>query len=142
MKDGNVFVDTNIIVYAYDSSAGERHAAAAEILKDLWHTGRGVISTQVLQEFFVTVTRKIEKPLDSATARMIVKDLLKWKTIIVRGQTILDAVDLYDEYNYSYWDSVIIASALEGGAGTLLSEDLANKHKIKGLVIRNPFDSR
>lgn len=139
MKDGKMFVDTNIIVYAYDSSAGEKHAAAAALMKKLWHTGHGIISTQVLQEFFVTVTKKIEKPLNAAQARTIVRDLLKWKTVIVGGEIILEAIDLHNEHNYSFWDSVVIASALEGGAGTLLSEDLSNKQKIKGLVIRNPF---
>ncbi|HEX8949082.1 MAG TPA: PIN domain-containing protein [Dissulfurispiraceae bacterium] len=142
MKDGKTFVDTNILVYAYDSSAGEKHAAAAELMKDLWNTGHGIISTQVLQEFFVTVTKKIGKPLDAGAAKTIVKDLLKWKTVVIGGEIILEAIDLHNEHNYSFWDSVIIASALEGGAGSLLSEDFSNTHKIKGLVIRNPFAGR
>jgi predicted nucleic acid-binding protein len=139
MTDGRVFVDTNIIVYAYDSSAGAKHSRAAEMLKDLWNTGRGIISTQVLQEFFVTTTRKIKKPMAVPIARDIVRDFLKWKTIVVDGEVILEAIDIHTDQKYSFWDSVIIASALQGGATTLLSEDLSSSHEIKGLVIHNPF---
>ena len=139
MKDGKVFVDTNIIVYAYDISAGEKHRKAVEIMKDIWSTGYGIISSQVLQEFFVNVTRKIAKPLNVLTAKEIVKDLLKWKTVSINGEIILEAIDIHNEYKYSFWDSAIIAAAIEGGAGVLLSEDLTDKQQIKGLVIKNPF---
>lgn len=140
MKDGKVFVDTNIVVYSYDTSAGEKHLAAVENMRDLWNSGRGIISTQVLQEFFVTVTRKITKPLDVVTTREIIKDLLKWKTVIVDGEIILEAIDIQGQHGYSFWDSVIIASAMEGGAATLLSEDLSDRQTIKGISIVNPFN--
>jgi len=139
MKDGKVFVDTNILVYAYDLSAGGKHRRAVDLMRDLWRGGGGMTSTQVLQEFFVTVTKKIGKPIDVITAKEIVKDFLKWKTVIVDGELILDAIDIHREHQYSFWDSVIIASAVEGGANTLLSEDLSDKHRIKGIVIKNPF---
>lgn len=139
MNGGKVFVDTNVIVYAYDRSAGEKHHKAMEAMKDLWSAGHGMTSTQVLQEFFVSVTRKITKPLDISSAKAIVKDLLKWKTVTIDGEIILEAIDIHVEHGYSFWDSVIIASALSGGAGTLLSEDLSDKHRIKGIVIKNPF---
>jgi predicted nucleic acid-binding protein len=139
MKDGKVFVDTNIIVYAYDISAGEKHRKAVDIMKDIWSTGYGIISSQVLQEFFVNVTRKIAKPLNVLTAKEIVKDLLKWKTVSINGEIILEAIDIHNEHKYSFWDSAIIAAAIEGGAGVLLSEDLSDKQLIKGLVIKNPF---
>jgi len=139
MRDGKVFIDTNVIVYAYDISAGEKHSKAVEIIKGLWDTGSGITSTQVLQEFFVNVTRKITKPLDAVTAKEIVKDFLKWKTVVVDGEIIMDAIDIHSAYKYSFWDSVIIASAINGGAGTLFSEDLSDKQTIKGIVIRNPF---
>jgi predicted nucleic acid-binding protein len=139
MKDGKVFVDTNIIVYAYDVSAGEKHHKAVEIMKDIWSTGYGIISSQVLQEFFVNVTGKIPKPLNVPTAKEIVKDLLKWKTVSINGELILEAIDIHNEHKFSFWDSAIIAAAIEGGAGILLSEDLTDKHKIRGVVIKNPF---
>ena len=139
MKDDKVFVDTNVIVYAYDLSAGEKHEKALEIMKDLWRTGHGITSTQVMQEFFVSVARRIERPLDAGTAKEIVKDLLKWKTVVVDGEVILEAMEMHNRHKYSFWDSVIIAAALEGGATTLLSEDLSDKHKIKSIVVKNPF---
>jgi len=142
MKDAEVFVDTNILVYAYDTSAGEKYVRAAAIIKNLWKSGRGIISTQVLQEFFVTVTRKIAKPLDSSAAKQIVKDYLVWKTIVVNGEIILEAIDILTDHKYSYWDSVIIASAIEAGASKLFSEDLSDRQKIKSLTIENPFLDR
>jgi len=138
MHDDKVFVDTNIIVYAYDVSAGEKHEAAVTIMRDLWNTERGVTSTQVLQEFFVNATGKIPKPLDVTTTREIVRDLLKWNPVLINGELIVDAIDIHAAHKYSFWDALIIASAIESGAGTLLSED-SDRHKIKNVVIRNPF---
>lgn len=139
MKDARMFVDTNILVYAYDLSAGNKHDKAREIIKNLWSTGDGLISTQVAQEFFVTVTRKIAKPLGLRQAKEIVKDLLQWKTIIVDGSLIVDAITIQEKYRYSFWDSLIIASAIEGGAATIISEDLSDKQKIGNVTISNPF---
>ena len=139
MKESRVFIDTNIIVYAYDASAGEKHMAAAGIMRQLWDSELGMLSTQVLQEFYVTVTAKIPKPLDHKTAREIVSDLLKWDTLINDGEAILDAVAIQVESGYSFWDSMIIASAVRGGAGILYTEDLSHGQVIKGVEIRNPF---
>jgi predicted nucleic acid-binding protein len=142
MKEGRVFVDTNIFVYAYDDSAGKKHNRALEIMEELWITGRGIISTQVLQEFFVAVTRKIPNPVEPGRAKGIVEDYLKWRTVFITGGTILDAIDIHGGYKYSFWDSLIIASAFEGGAKIILSEDFSFRHKIKGIEIRNPFAGR
>ncbi len=141
MKGDRFFVDTNILVYSYDISAGDKHTVAKDVLNELWEAGNGLISTQVLQEFFVTVTRKISKPMEVAVAKEIVKDLLKWKVVTVSGGLILDAIELQQKYRYSFWDSLIIASGIHGGASTILSEDLADTQKIKGVVIRNPFSA-
>jgi predicted nucleic acid-binding protein len=139
MREDKVFVDTNILVYAYDASSGEKHKKAQGIMESCWNSGNGIISSQVLQEFFVSVTKKIAKPLDTSTAKEIVKDFLKWKTIIIDGEIILEAIDVHVRYKYSFWDSMIIASAVEGGAKTVFSEDLSDKHVIKGITINNPF---
>ena len=71
---GNIFVDTNILIYAYDTEAGEKHAICKQKLRDLWDCGDGVISTQVMQEFYVNVTRKIPKPLSFSHARRIISN--------------------------------------------------------------------
>jgi predicted nucleic acid-binding protein len=139
MKEGRVFIDTNVLVYAYDTSAGEKYQEARKIMGTLWDSGNGIISSQVLQEFFVSVTKKISKPLSLLTAKEIVKDLLKWKTVIIDGEIIMEAIDIQSQHKYSFWDSMIIAAAVEGGAGTILSEDLSDKQAIKGIIVKNPF---
>lgn len=139
MTGDKVFLDTNIVVYAYDISAGKKHDVAANLMIDLWNTGLGVISTQVLQEFFVTVTKKIPNPLSIRKAKEIIKDLLTWDVVIPNGDTILSSIDITTRYKYSFWDSLIITTAIESGASVLLTEDLSDGQTIKGLKIRNPF---
>ena len=139
MSGDKVFVDTNILVYAYDASAGPRQLGARQIVADLWNSGLGVLSTQVLQEFFVTVTQKLPKPLDLPRAREIVSDLLKWETITIDGDTILDAIDIHRDQGISFWDSLIIAAAGSAGCTLLYSEDLSSGRVIGRVTIQNPF---
>ena len=79
--------------------------------------------------------------MDVAVAKEIVKDLLKRKVVTVSGGLILDAIELQQKYKYSFWDSLIIASGIHGGASTILSEDLSDKLEIKGVVPKNPFSA-
>lgn len=139
MNGDKVFVDTNIIVYAYDRDAGKKYQIASKLVKDLWHSGLGVLSTQVLQEFFVTVTNKISPPLDIVKATGIVKNLSKWNVIVNDVNILLAAIEIHEEHKYSFWDSMIIAAAIKGGAKALLSEDLSDNQEIEGLIIKNPF---
>ncbi|MEW6570689.1 MAG: PIN domain-containing protein [Nitrospirota bacterium] len=139
MNGDKVFVDTNVIVYAYDKDAGEKHRIAVNIMKDLWHSGLGTISTQVLQEFFVTLTNKISAPLKISVVRETIRRLSKWDVLLIDVDTIINATELQERYKYSFWDSLIIASAIEGGAKTILSEDLADGQTIQGITIKNPF---
>ncbi|NOY65450.1 MAG: PIN domain-containing protein [Nitrospirae bacterium] len=139
MSGEKIFLDTNIIVYAYDKSAGEKHRIAADIMIELWKRGNGVVSPQVLQEFFVITTRKISKPLKVSVVKEIIKDLLVWDVIVNDSETILSAIDIHLKYKYSFWDSMIISAALQGGASRLYSEDFSNGQTIKGMTIKNPF---
>jgi predicted nucleic acid-binding protein len=139
MNGDKVFVDTNVIVYAYDLDAGRKHQIAIDIMKDLWRSGLGLLSTQTLQEFFVTVTKKISAPVDAPFARETIKRLSKWDTVIINVDTIIEATELHERYKYSFWDSLVVAAALAGGAKTIFSEDLSDKQTIKGVAIRNPF---
>jgi predicted nucleic acid-binding protein len=127
MQGVKTFVDTAVLVYAYDVSAGAKHETAVPIMRDLWISGNGVISMQVLQEFFITVTGKIAHPLDVTTARETVKDFLKWSPVPVNGGLLVDAIDIHAAHRFSFRDSLIIAAAIESGAGALLSEDLADQ---------------
>ncbi len=139
MPGDKVFLDTNILVYGYDTSAGKKHKIAQKIVVDLWDSGLGILSTQVLQEFYVTVTAKAPKPLSTRHAREIVYDFLKWNVILNDGESILDAVDIQSRYKYSFWDSLIIQAARRGGAAILFSEDLSEGQVIDEVVIKNPF---
>ena len=139
MSGDKVFVDTNILVYAYDTDAGKKHGIALNIMKDLWHSGLGTISTQILQEFFVTLTKKIAAPLDISVVRETIRRLAKWDVLLIDVDAIISATELQETYKYSFWDSLIIASAMAGGAKTILSEDLADGQTIQGVTIKNPF---
>jgi predicted nucleic acid-binding protein len=142
MKGVKTFLDTNILIYAYDTSAGDKHQKARYLLTGLWESGLGMVSTQVLQEFHVTVTRKIPKPLDLATAREIIADFLTWDVVVNDGDAILKAIDVQEKHRFSFWDSMVIAAAITGGAAVLLTEDLSDGQKIGGVEIRNPFAGR
>ena len=139
MPEDKTFIDTNIIIYAYDVTAGKKHQTARIIISDLWDSGLGVISTQVLQEFFVNVVQKIPKPLDIPQAKEIVRDFLKWHVVVNTGDSILDAIDISLRYGYSFWDSMIIEAAIKGGATVLISEDLQDGQVVSGVTIKNPF---
>ena len=139
MKGARTFLDTNVLVYAHDRSAGEKHEIARDAVLDLWESGLGILSTQVLQEFFTAVTRKIAKPMVVAAARQIIEDLLKWTVVINDGDSILAAVDILERYKLSFWDSMIIQAAVRGGADVLLSEDLSGGQTIHGVRLENPF---
>lgn len=137
-----MFVDTNVIIYAYDISGGYKREAAREIMADLWDSGSGVLSTQVLQEFFVSVTQKIPAPIGTELAKGIVTDFLKWDVVINDGESILNAIEIHKKYKYSFWDSMIIEAAVKGGCSVLLTEDLSAGQRINGVEIKNPFERK
>ena len=120
-------------------TAGKKHETARIIITDLWDSGLGVISTQVLQEFFVNVVQKIPKPIDKQQAKEIVRDFLKWHVVVNTGDSIVDAIDICIRFGYSFWDSMIIEAAIKGGATVLISEDLQDGQTVSGVTIKNPF---
>ena len=139
MRGDKTFVDTNVLLYAFDSESVQKHSTARKAVEGLWRSGTGILSTQVLQEFYVNVTRKIPRPIPISAARGIVLDLLKWKVVVNDGESLLGAIDIQAEHGYSFWDALIIQAAIEGGATVLLSEDLREGQRIQDMVIRNPF---
>ena len=141
MSGDKVFVDTNILIYAYDISAGIRHETAKKLLARLWNSGQGVISTQVLQEFYVTATRKLPKVIDPLVAKEIVTDLLEWELATIEGPMILEAMELSQKHSFSFWDSLIIVAAQKADCTLLLSEDLSSGRTIGKLKIKNPFET-
>lgn len=136
---GYQFVDTNVVVYAYDRLAGHKHEAAQRLLRDLWMSGRGCLSIQVLQEFHVTTSRKITKPLLPGQVSQIIGDFGAWH---VHNPTVIDvqaAINLQTRYQISFWDAMIIRSAVHLGCETLWSEDLNAGQSYAGVVVSNPF---
>jgi predicted nucleic acid-binding protein len=133
------FVDTNVLMYAHDSAAGEKHETAKALVAELWESRSGVVSTQVLQELAVNLRRKAKKPLDARATREVVADYLAWHVVVNGGGSILEALDLEARYQVSFWDALIIQAADTGGAETLYSEDLSDGQRYAGVTVKNPF---
>ena len=134
-----VFVDTNILVYAQDEDAGAKRERAIETLKSLWASGRGRLSVQVLQEFYVNVTRKLATPVARSTAREVISAYGTWVHEPTTLSTVVRATDLADMAQISFWDALIVASAEEVGASVVYSEDLNAGQAIAGIRIVNPL---
>jgi predicted nucleic acid-binding protein len=133
------FVDTNILVYAHDLDAGRKHKIAKDLITEIWESQSGVISTQVLQELYVTLTRKIPAPLKRTKVRRILNNYLTWDVAVNDGSTILQASEIEEAYNISFWDALIISAAYTKNAARILTEDLNEGQQIEGIMIVNPF---
>lgn len=139
MSGERFFLDTNVIVYAYDREAGRKREIARDLLIGLWNDGGGVLSSQILQELYVTVTRKIGRPLAADEAAEIVEDFLSWDVIANDGEAVLQAIKIQIKEKVSFWDALVVAAAQKGGAEILLIEDLSDGRRFGGLIVRNPF---
>ena len=135
------FVDTNVLIYAHDVDTRSKRETARASLRELWNAGTGVLSPQVLQEFYVNVTRKITTPLPKARARLIVSTYSLW-CVDMTAADVGAAFRIEDEARISFWDALIIASAAKAGAVRLLSEDLNAGQVIAGVRIENPFSAQ
>lgn len=134
------FVDTNVLVYAEDRDSGARHAIARDLLVELWNTRQGVVSVQVLQEFYVTITRKPKKPLSPARALEIVREYLTWAVVENTPDLLVSAISLHQKAQLSFWDAAVVQAALDAGCSRLYTEDLDAGQRFGSLVIDNPFE--
>lgn len=134
------FVDTNILIYAEDRDAKRKHAVARDLLVNLWESREGVLSVQVLQEFYVNVTKKLKKPLSPKRAKQIVEEYLTWSVVDNTGRMVVDAIDLQQKAQLSFWDSLIVEAAIQSGCDRLYSEDMNAGQHFGSLVIVNPFE--
>jgi predicted nucleic acid-binding protein len=132
------FIDTNVLIYAHDVDAIAKHQVAKEVLQELWSERTGVLSTQVLQEFYVNVTRKIPSPLSKDLARLVVSSYSIW-CVETTPNEILAAFRIEDESRIGFWDALIVSSAAKSGATRILSEDLNAGQRIAGILVENPF---
>jgi predicted nucleic acid-binding protein len=133
----NVFVDTNVLIYAVDQGDLQKQQAAQAWREWLWETSRGRISFQVLQEFYVTAIKK--QPSAQAEIRKEIGDLMAWQPITVDASVIVRAWKIEDRYRISFWDSLIIAAARVADCRYLLTEDLQRGQELDGVIVVNPF---
>jgi predicted nucleic acid-binding protein len=139
MADPVSFLDTNVLVYAHDRSEAHKQAIAQELLSALWQTRTGVLSTQVLQEFYVVVTRQFDPPMRRAAAREIVALYGEWPVVRPDLALLLAASKLEERHAFSFWDALVVEAARRGGATRLLTEDLQAGRRIGDIRIENPF---
>jgi predicted nucleic acid-binding protein len=134
-----VFVDTNILIYAHDLDVGEKRERAAHALERLWDEQTGRLSVQVLQEFYVTVTRK--HATTRARAREVIRTYAPWVHHPTTPETILRATEIAELSKLAFWDGLIVASAEQAGAAQLYTEDLSSGQTIVAVRIVNPLIS-
>ena len=133
------FVDTNVLVYAFDKGEPSRRDIARRLLEKLIDEDRIRLSTQVLQEFFVAVTRKARRLCPTAQALALLEDFTAWPLFVVDYPAIRDAARLAEDRSLSFWDALIVVSASRSGAARLYTEDLNHGQTILGVEITNPF---
>ncbi|HLE41164.1 MAG TPA: PIN domain-containing protein [Nitrospirota bacterium] len=133
-------VDTNLLVYAYDRSDPEKQAKAVEILDELVKNGTGILSPQVLSEFYTVVTRKLAAPLTPQEGYTSISNYIRsWNMVDLTGLVVLEAVRGVRDHRLSYWDSLIWATAKMNQISTVLSEDFSSNSVIEGVRFTNPF---
>ena len=133
------FVDTNVLVYAFDKSASPKKRAAQQLMNVLMEEDRLRVSTQVLQELFVTLTKKVSQPCSSDEALAVLEDLTAWPLMVVDYAAIRAAVELAAQAKLSFWDALVVVAAVRTGAAVLYTEDLNDGQEILGIRISNPF---
>lgn len=131
------FFDTNILVYADDKASPAKQRRALELMAEHRRAGTGVVSLQVLQEYFVTVTRKLG--VDARLARRKVELLAEFDVAAPEVADILAAIDLHRLHGFSFWDALILRSAKQAGCRVLLSEDFQVQRDVDGVRVVNPF---
>ncbi|MGB2662842.1 MAG: PIN domain-containing protein [Candidatus Acidiferrum sp.] len=136
---GKCFVDTNILVYAHDRSAGVKHQRAQTLLEQLWDSEQGVLSTQVLQELCINLRRKISHPLPVDEVRLLIRDYATWEVVTNTPESVLQALDIELRYKTSFWDALILQAAESSGASILYTEDLATGQRYRAVRVVNPL---
>lgn len=135
-----VFVDSNVFVYSRDESEPEKQPRARAWLEGLWESRRGRVSAQVLEEFYVTVTQKLDPGLPTREARSDVRALGAWNPVAIDHSLQPAAWDIEDRYGFSFWDSLVLAAARRLDCGHVLTEDLQHGQEVEGMQIMDPFE--
>ena len=133
------FFDTNVLLYLFDNSVPAKKAQAQEVFYDEVEAGRAVLSTQILQEFYVNATRKLAEPLSAEAAEEQVRDFARLPLVRTDEVMILAAIERHRSMSFSFWDALVVEAALRAGADRLLTEDLQHGQEIEDLTVENPF---
>jgi len=133
------FLDTNVLVYAHDAGSPEKKTRSQEIVFGCLRNRSGVVSAQVLSEFFVTVTRKVERPMEPERAKREILLLSALETVEIDATLVVEAVNLKLRWQLGYWDALILAAAERAGCHTVYSEDMSNGQVYGSLTVRNPY---
>ena len=137
--DGEVFSDTTVLVYSRDTAEPEKHRKAKAWMTHLWTTRQGRVSYQVLQEFYVTVTEKLDPGLDRQSARREVLAFASWRPVTIDARVFEAAWPVQDRYRLSWWDALIVAAAHVAGCAYLLTEDFQDEQMLGTVQVVNPF---
>ena len=136
----SLFIDTNIFIYHLDSTDKQKSAIAESLIRSALIDGEAIISFQVVQECLNTILRKAEIPLDLVSARRYLRTVLMPLFRVPATIFLYErALEIQERYQFSFYDSLIVAAALEGGCQYLITEDLQHGQKVEQLTIRNPF---
>ncbi len=133
------FVDTSVLIYAHDRSAGVKHERARRLVESLWESGRGVLSTQVLQELCVNLRRKVARPPAVDEVRRLIRDYMSWEVVVNTAEATIQALEIEARFKTSFWDALILQAAEQSGAAILYSEDLAAKQSYGTVRVVNPL---
>jgi predicted nucleic acid-binding protein len=131
------FFDTNVLVYSDDRAAPAKQRRALELVAEHRRAGTGVVSLQVLQEYFVIATRKLR--VEASTARRKVELLAEFDVAVPEVTDVLAAIDLHRLHGFSFWDALIVRAAKQSGCSVLLSEDFQESRELDGIRVVNPF---
>lgn len=134
-----VFVDTNILVYAHDPATGTKYVRARAAMNELWPARRGVLSTQVLQEFAFTLRRRISPPLSERETAEWIVEYMAWDVVTNTPESVLRALQLESQFQVSFWDALILQAAEKAGAPILYSEDFSDGQAYGSVRVVNPL---
>jgi predicted nucleic acid-binding protein len=136
---GKCFVDTDILIYAHDRSAGMKHLRAQMLLEQLWTSGWGVLSTQVLEELSTQLCHNADNALPVEEICLMVRDYSTWDVVTTTPALILEALEVERRQEIPFWDALILETAKRSGASILYSEHLTNLQRYGAIQIVNPL---
>lgn len=134
-----VFLDTNVLIYAHEPGTGIKHERARTLIENLWKTGDGVLSTQVMQELCVNLRHRTAKPWTVEETRNLIFDYMSWHIVVNTPDSITAALEIENRYQISFWDALIIYAAESSGVAILYSEDLSDGQLYGSVRVVNPF---